>query len=76
VQSDTLNPAKLVLVYSLANYLQSTPKRVSAFARTVRRIESNNNMPELEELAKIYGFDSVEAMEKDWIAYITSNDFK
>lgn len=76
VQSDTLNPAKLVLVYSLANYLQSTPKRVCAFARTVRRIESNNTMPELEELAKIYGFDSVEAMEKDWIEYIKSNDFK
>jgi hypothetical protein len=76
VQSDTLNPAKLVLVYSLANYLQSTPKRVCAFARVVRRVESNNTMPELEELAKIYGFDSVEAMETDWVEYIKSNDFK
>ena len=76
VESDTLNPAKLVLVYSLANYLQSTPKRVCAFARTVRRVESNNTIPELEELAKIYGFDSVKAMEADWIEYVKSNDFK
>ncbi len=76
VQSDTLNPAKLVLVYSLANYLQSNPKRVCAFARTIRRVESNNTIPELEELAKIYGFDSVQAMEADWIEYIKSNDFK
>jgi hypothetical protein len=76
VESDTLTPAKLVLVYSLANYLQSNPKRVSAFARMVRRIESNNTIPEPEELAKIYGFDSVDAMEKDWIEYIKSNDFK
>ena len=75
VESDTLTPAKLVLVYSFANYLQSNPKRVSAFARMIRRIESNNTIPEPEELAKIYGFASVEAMEKDWIAYITSNDF-
>ena len=76
VDKDTLNPAKLVLVYSLANYLQSTPKRVCAFARTIRRVESNNAIPELEELAKIYGFDTVEAMEADWIEYLKSNDFK
>ena len=76
VEADTLNPAKLVLVYSLANYLQSNPQRVSAFARTIRRVESNNTIPELEELAKIYGFDTVAAMEADWIAYLKSNDFK
>jgi hypothetical protein len=76
VESDTLTPAKLVLVYSIANYLQSNPKRVSAFARMVRRVESNNTIPEPEEFAKIYGFDSVDAMEKDWIEYIKSNDFK
>lgn len=76
VESDTLNPAKLVLVYSFANYLQSNPKRVCAFARTIRRVESNNAIPELEELAKIYGFDSVEAFEKDWVEYLKSNEFK
>jgi hypothetical protein len=73
---DNLNPAKLVLVYSLANYLQSNSKRVCAFARTIRRVESNRAIPELPELAKIYGFDTVEAMEADWIEYIKSNDFK
>lgn len=76
VEAETLNPAKLVMVYSFANYLQSTPKRVSAFARLIRRVESNNTIPEPEELAKIYGFDSVEKMEADWIEYIKSNEFK
>lgn len=76
VEAETLNPAKLVLVYSLANYLQSTPKRVSAFARLIRRVESNNTIPEPEELAKIYGFDSIDKMEADWIEYIKSNEFK
>jgi hypothetical protein len=76
VEAETLTPAKLVLVYSFANYLQSNPKRVSAFARMIRRVESNNTIPEPEELAKIYGFDSVEKMEADWIEYIKSNEFK
>lgn len=76
VQADTLNPAKLVLVYSFANYLQSNPKRVCAFARTIRRVESNNAIPELEELAKIYGFDTVEAFQADWVEYLKSNEFK
>jgi hypothetical protein len=76
VEAETLNPAKLVLVYSFANYLQSNPKRVSAFARMIRRVESNNTIPEPEELAKIYDFDSVEKMEADWIEYIKSNEFK
>ena len=76
VDQDTLNPAKLVLMYSFANYLQSTPQRVCAFSRLIRRVEANQAMPEPEELAKIYGFDSVEKMEADWVAYITGNDFK
>lgn len=76
VEAETLNPAKLVLVYSFANYLQSNPKRISAFARMIRRVESNNTIPEPEELAKIYDFDSVEKMEADWIEYIKSNEFK
>ncbi len=57
---------------SLANYFQSTPKHVCAFARLVRRVESNNTIPEPEELARIYGFDSVEKMQAAWIDYIKS----
>jgi hypothetical protein len=42
----------------------------------IRRVESNNTIPEPEELAKIYDFDSVEKMEADWIEYIKSKEFK
>ena len=76
VDQASLNPAKLVLVYSFSNYLQSNPKRICAFARLVRRVESNNTIPEPIEFAKIYGFDSVEKMEADWVEYIKSSELK
>ena len=39
-------------------------------------MESNNTIPEPIEFAKIYGFDSVEKMEADWVEYIKSSEFK
>ncbi len=71
-----LTPEQLVLIYSLSHYMQSTPERVASYAKMIKRIESNNQVPALIEIAKIFNFKSVEELEKDWTEYITSNDFK
>ncbi len=75
-RQDQLDPEKLVLIYSFAYWAESTPKRLSAFARMVRRIESSNQIPEPVEIATLFGFDSVEALQKDWVEFITSPEFK
>jgi len=74
--SADLKPEQLVLIYSFAYYLESDSARLVSFAKMVQRIESNNQVPAPIELAKIFGFESVEAFEKDWIEFITSNKFK
>lgn len=71
-----LDPEKLVLIYSFAHYCQSNTERLSGFARVVRRIESSNQIPEPIEFARLMGFESAEELEKDWIEFITSTDFK
>ena len=71
-----LDPEKLVLIYSFGYFVQSTPKRLSGFARMVRRVESSNQIPEPIEIARLFSFDSVEAMQKEWIEFIKSKDFK
>lgn len=73
---DGLKPEQLVLIYSFANYMQSNPKRLCAFATMVRRIESSNQIPPAIEIAKIFGFDSVEALNADWALFIKEGDFK
>lgn len=71
-----LDPEKLVVIYSFAYYMQSDSKRLAAFAKMVRRIESSNQIPSPEEIAKIFGFDTVAAFEEDWAKFIKEGDFK
>lgn len=71
-----LDPEKLVLIYSFAYYCNSTPERLSGFANLVRRVESSKQIPEPIEFARIMGFDSVEALQKDWVEFVVSTSFK
>lgn len=71
-----LDPTRLVTIYAFGYYLQSTPERLAAYAKLVQRITGDRKVPPVEEMAEIYGFDSVEAMEADWIEFVKSKDFE
>lgn len=73
---DGLKPEQLVLIYSFDYYMQSSPQRLCAFASMVRRIESSNQIPPAVEIAKIFGFDSVQAFNADWELFIKEGNFK
>lgn len=75
-RSAELTPERLVLIYSFAHYMQSDSKRIAAFSKMVRRIESSNQIPSPEEIAKLFGFDAVAALENDWKTFIIEGDFK
>jgi hypothetical protein len=75
-KSADLTPEKLVLIYSFASYMQGDSKRLGAFAKMIRRIESSKQIPSPEEFAKIFGFDTVEAFETDWATFIKEGDFR
>ena len=74
--SADLTPEQLVLIYSFAFYMESDSARLAAFADMVRRIESNNQVPAPIEMAKIFGFETVEEFQNDWIEFIKSTNFK
>jgi hypothetical protein len=76
MELDSLTPEGLVLMYSLAYYCHSTPARLLAYARLVARLEDGKAVPSPDEIAKIFGFASAAELEKDWIAFIGSRDFK
>lgn len=73
---DTLKPEQLALMYSFSAYMESTPARLACFAAMVRRIESSKQIPVPEEIAKIFGFETVAALEADWKLFITEGKFK
>jgi hypothetical protein len=73
---EDLTPERLVLIYSFAYYMESDSKRLAAFAKMVRRIESSNQIPAPEEIAKIFGFETVAALDADWATFIKEGDFK
>lgn len=75
-KSAELTPERLVLIYSFAHYMQSDSKRIAAFSKMIRRIESSNQIPAPQEIASIFGFDSVAALETDWKAFIIEGDFR
>ena len=71
-----LTPEQLVLIYSFAYYMQSDSARLTAFADMITRIESNNQVPASIEIAKFFGFETVEAFQADWTEFIKSTSFK
>lgn len=75
-KSDELTPERLVLIYSLAHYMESDSKRLGHFANMIRRIESSNQIPSPEEFATIFGFGTVAEFEADWSEFIQKGDFK
>lgn len=75
-KSENLTPERLVLIYSFAYYMQSDMKRLAAYANMIRRIESSNQIPPPIEIARIFGFETVEELEKDWVEFITGRDFR
>lgn len=75
-KSEDLKPERLVLIYSLSYYMQSTAARLNSFAAMIRRIESSNQIPAPVEIARLFGFDSVEAFEADWALFIKEGKFK
>jgi len=74
--SGELTPERLVLIYSFAYYMQSDAARLSSYAAMVRRIESSNQIPELIEIASLFGFETLEALQEDWVEFIKSTDFR
>ncbi len=74
--TEELKPEKIVLIYAFAYYMESTPQRLNSFAAMVRRIESSNQVPAPIEIAKLFGFDSVEAFNADWTKFIKEGPFK
>jgi hypothetical protein len=73
---ETLAPTELVLLYSLSHYMQSTPQRLAAYAKMIERIDTSKQVPEPVELARLFGFETVEEFEKDWTTYVESSSFK
>lgn len=71
-----LDPEKLVTMYALSCYLQSTQPRIAAYAKLCKRISTSNQVPDISEFVKFFGFESVDAFEKDWVEFIKSRDFK
>jgi hypothetical protein len=69
-------PATNVLAYSFLHFLHSSPERVAGWPRLIERISTSSQVPEPEDMAKLLGFESAEAMEKQWVEYITSGSFR
>lgn len=73
---EVAQPKDNVLAYAWARYLQSTLPRMSNFNKLIQRISTSNQIPEPVDVAKIYGFDSAEALQADFQKYLASPEFR
>ena len=65
-----------VLAYAFSRYLQSNSARVANYAKLLEKIDTSSQIPEPEELAKLYGFADVAALQADWVTFMKSGEFK
>ena len=75
-KADGLTPELMVTIYGFSRYLQSTVGRLANYATMAERINSSHQIPEPIELAKIYGFKTVDEMQKDWIEFMSKSSFR
>lgn len=75
-ENGALTPEQLVVMYSFSYYMNSNSERISNLAEMVRRVESNKQVPEAIEIAKIFGFDTVDELQADWQEFVLSREFK
>lgn len=76
VQNNGARQADNVFAYAFARFLQSTPERLSAFNKVCQKVDTANQVPDIEEIAKIYGYENGEAFKKAWVAWMDSSDFR
>ncbi|MFM7180068.1 MAG: hypothetical protein ACKO2G_01175 [Verrucomicrobiales bacterium] len=69
-------PGTNVLAYSFIHFLHSSPERVAGWPKLIERISTSSQVPEVEDMAKLLGFESAEAMQKQWVEYISSGSFR
>ena len=75
-RASQLTPELTVLMYGFARYMQSTPDRISKFSTVMDRVDTSRSIPVPQEMAKLFGFETVKEFEDDWIAYLKSTAFK
>ncbi len=75
-EADTLTPEELVLLYSFSYFMQGDMGRLAAYTKMIERAESSRQIPEAIEIAKIFGFETPEALEIAWTEFISSSAFK
>jgi hypothetical protein len=68
--------ADMVFAYAFSRFLQSTPERLTAYNKLCQKIDTANQVPDLAEIASMYGYESADALQKAWEEWMNSSDFK
>ncbi len=76
VEDNAADTKDVVLAYAFSRFLQSTPERLSAFNRLTERVSTSNALPEIGDIAKIYGYETSEAFKAAFVEYIKSPEFR
>lgn len=52
------------------------PERLSAFNRLCQKIDVANQVPDVGDIGKLYGFDDAEAFKKGFIDWLNGPEFR
>ncbi len=74
--SNDAEPDDFALAYSFSRFLQSTPERHTAYGKLMERISTSRQVPDPDGVAKIYGLEDAAALEKAWLEFVSSGDFR
>jgi len=76
IKDNDARQADNVFAYAFSRFLQSTPERLTAYNKLCQKIDTANQVPDLSEIATLYGYESADALQKAWEMWMDSGDFK
>jgi hypothetical protein len=65
----------IVFAYAFSRFLQNSTEHLTAYNKLCQKMDVAKQVPDLEEIAKIYGYADGAALEKAWVEWMNSGDF-
>ncbi len=75
VNGNSARTSDIVFSWAFAKFLQKSPESLSAFNKLCQKMDVANQVPDLEEIAKIYGLADAAALEKAWVDWMAGPEF-
>ena len=75
IEANDAKTKDIAFAYAFARFLENSTEHLTAFNTLCQKADVANQVPGLDEIARIYGYADAAALEKAWIEWMNGSEF-